>query len=316
MTTPEPVLELRDLSLRYGPVQALRGLNLELRPGEILGLLGPNGAGKTSAIECLLGLRVPDTGDIRLLGEPLRPGSPGQRANVGAQLQDSALQDRLTPREALRLFGAFQPTPPDERALLGRFGLTDKANAAFSTLSEGQKRRLLLALAFLNAPRVLVLDEPSAGLDPHARGELHQLIQGLRAEGRSVLLSTHYLEEAEQLCDRVALLDAGKLVALDTPAALIAKAKALPRLRFRCLHAIASTVLSEALDGAVTLAQDQFWELSTREPNTAITKLTRHLETVHNPLLEIQILRPSLADVFLELTGNAYATEDAPAPRA
>lgn len=316
MTNPAPVLELRDLSLSYGPVQALRGLSLELRPGEILGLLGPNGAGKTSAIECLLGLRTPDTGEIRLLGESLRPESPGQRAHIGAQLQDAALQDKLTAREALHLFGAFLPTTPDERALLVRFGLGAKADVAFGTLSEGLKRRLFLALAFLNSPRVLVLDEPSAGLDPHGRGELHQIIRDIRAEGRSVLLSTHYLEEAEQLCDRVALLDEGRLVALDTPAALIARATTLPRLRFRCLHPITSSALSEALDCLVTLAQDQFWELSTREPNTAITRLTRHLEAMHNPLLEIQILRPSLGDVFLELTGNAYTIADSPASKA
>jgi ABC-2 type transport system ATP-binding protein len=247
MTDNAPALELRDLRLSYGKLRALDGLSLELRRGEILGLLGPNGAGKTSALECLLGLRRPDSGSIRILGEEQVPGSPGMRSLIGAQLQDASLQDKLTPAEALTLFGAFHPRPPDVPALLQRFGLTEKADTHFHHLSEGLKRRLFLALAFLNEPRILILDEPSAGLDPRSREDLHQLIRGLRASGRSVLLSTHYIEEAELLCDRVALLDAGRLVALDTPAALIARSKTVPR---------------------------------------------------------VQVHRPTLADVFLELTGK------------
>jgi len=231
MTDASPALELRDLRLAYGKLRVLDGLTLELRRGEILGLLGPNGAGKTSTLECLLGLRRPDSGSLRILGEDQVPGIPDRRGLIGAQLQNASLQDKLTPSEALQLFGAFQERPPDVQALLQRFGLTEKADTHYYHLSDGQKRRLFLALAYLNEPQILILDEPSAGLDPRSREELHQLIRGLRKSGGSVLLSTHYIEEAERLCDRVALLDAGRLVALDTPAALIARSKVGPRVQ-------------------------------------------------------------------------------------
>jgi len=310
MNPGEPAIELLDLHLAYGGVQALRGLSLELHRGEILGLLGPNGAGKTSAIECLLGLRQPDAGSIRILGRDLNPNSQELHALIGAQLQDASLQDKLSPLEAIQLFGAFQPVRPDALSLLQRFGLQEKANAHFQELSDGQKRRLFLALAFLNDPQVLVLDEPSAGLDPRSREELHLLIRGLRQSGRSVLLSTHYLEEAEQLCDRVALIDAGRLVALDSPATLIARSKALPRLRFRCLYPKDPSNLEKLLGSTITILPEGRWELATRAPNAVLATLTRHLETLHNPLLELQILQPTLADVFLELTGNEYATRE------
>ncbi|HVT74492.1 MAG TPA: ABC transporter ATP-binding protein, partial [Lacunisphaera sp.] len=230
---PSAGLSVRDLRKSYGPVAAARDVSFDVAPGEIFGLLGLNGAGKTTVLECLLGLREPDAGRVHLGEIDVRRSPHAARRQLGAQLQFASLQDRITPRQALGLFGSFfvRAIPPPD--LLARFDLTGKADAPFASLSGGQRQRLFLALALVNDPAVLVLDEPTAGLDPHSRRELHALIRNLRASGRAVLLSTHYLEEAHQLCDRVGILHAGRLVATATPADLIARASTRPRLLFR-----------------------------------------------------------------------------------
>ena len=191
----------------------MEGISFEVGAGEIFGLLGPNGAGKTSAVECILGLREPDGGIITVCGMDARREPAAVKRRIGAALQSTALQDQITPREALRLFGAFyqDSVPPGE--LLERFDLVEKADARFETLSGGQRQRLALALAFVNRPEVLFLDEPASGLDPQARRDLHESIRGFRREGRAVLLTTHYIEEAHALCDRLAILDQGRIVA-------------------------------------------------------------------------------------------------------
>ena len=220
-------IAVSDLFKNYGNVAALAGVSLNVAAGEIFGLLGRNGAGKTTAIECIIGLRRPDRGAIRIAGiEALK--SPGQaKSLIGVQLQSTALQDKITPREALRLFAGFYPQSESIDALLEKFSLGEKADAHFETLSDGQKQRLALALAVVHRPRVVFLDEPTAGLDVQSRRQLHELIRQLRADGRTVLLSTHLIEEAEQLCDRVAIIDRGKIVACDTPGRLRGEGKNL-----------------------------------------------------------------------------------------
>jgi ABC-2 type transport system ATP-binding protein len=210
-------VRVTNLIKHYGSLTAVDGISLEVHAGEIFGLLGPNGAGKTTTIECILGLRTPDSGaiiidNIDAIAEPERI-----KQMIGAQLQATALQDKLTPREALKFFGAFYRNAIKPSQLIERFSLTEKADAPFDSLSGGQKQRLALALAFVNDPRLIFLDEPTAGLDAQSRRDLHGDILKLKADGKTVVLSTHYIEEAHRLCARIAIINAGKIVAMGTP---------------------------------------------------------------------------------------------------
>jgi ABC-2 type transport system ATP-binding protein len=214
---------VQGLSHRYGGVQAVDGVSFDVAAGEIFGLLGPNGAGKTTTLECILGLTAPDEGCIEIASIDARANSRAARARTGAVLQATGLQDKITPREALDLFAAFYPAPLKTADLLSRFGLIEKADAAFETLSGGQKQRLALALAFVGNPQVLVLDEPTTGLDPQIRREVQDHIQALKDDGRAILLATHDMEEAARLCDRVAIIAGGKIAATGAPRQLMAE---------------------------------------------------------------------------------------------
>lgn len=313
MPLPSPVgLSVRDLRKSYGPVAAARGVSFDVAPGEIFGLLGLNGAGKTTVIECLLGLREPDAGSVRLGDIDVRRSPQAARRHFGAQLQFASLQDQITPRQALDLFASFYPAAVPPADLLARFQLTGKADAPFASLSGGQRQRLFLALAVVNDPSVLVLDEPTAGLDPQSRRELHILIRELRASGRAVLLSTHYLEEAHQLCDRVGILHDGRLLATAAPADLIARASARPRLVFRTAVTVPAAELS-GLPGvtAVRPEANETCVLSTNDAARTAAALTHLLAQAGNELLDLRMQRPSLEDAFLELTGCAWAENDA-----
>lgn len=216
-------LTVAGLSHRYGAVQAADSVSFEIAVGEVFGLLGPNGAGKTTTIECVLGLVRPDAGSVQVCGVDALARPRDARAKTGAVLQATGLPDKITPREALDVFGAFYPVPLKTDALLDRFGLREKQGAAYDTLSGGQKQRLALALAFVGDPQLLVLDEPAAGLDIQMRRELRDHIREIRAAGRAVLLATHDMDEAAQLCDRIAVIASGRIVATGTPAELIAE---------------------------------------------------------------------------------------------
>ena len=211
------VIEVQNLTKRYGDVEALRGVSFSVSEGEVFGLLGPNGAGKTSTVEILEGLRTPDSGRVSVCGlDPQRSGSEFKYM-IGAALQSTALPDKMRVREALDLFGSFYPHRRGTAELLKRFGLEEKRNAFYSQLSGGQKQRLALAMALVNDPRVIFLDEPTAGLDPQVRREIYDIIEELKKEKKTILLTTHYIEEAERLCDRVAIVDHGNVIALGTP---------------------------------------------------------------------------------------------------
>lgn len=215
-------LTVNALSRRHGAVQAVDGISFAIAAGEVFGFLGPNGAGKTTTIECLLGLVRPDAGSIAICGVDARAQPRAARARTGAVLQATGLPDKITPREALAVFGALYSAPLNSDALLERFGLREKQDAAYESLSGGQKQRLALALAFVGDPQLLVLDEPTAGLDIQARRELHDDIREMKAAGRAVLLATHDMDEAQALCDRIAVIAAGRIVATGTPTELIA----------------------------------------------------------------------------------------------
>ncbi len=295
---------VRGLRKRYGATEAVRGVDFEVAAGTVFGLLGPNGAGKTSIVECLLGLRTPDAGSIGLDGIDAL-AEPGRvKRQVGAALQSTELQDAITPREALRLFGAFYPDPAPPDALLVQFGLTEKADAAFDTLSPGQRQRLALALAVVHRPDILFLDEPTAGLDPASRRDLHGFIRRLRADGRTVLLTTHYLEEAHALCDHIAILDAGRIVATGRPDELIARSRALPRIALRTAEPMDAAAFLGLPGVRAAERVDGEMQLQVAEVGAAVVAVVGLLESRGNELLDLRVWRPTLEDTFIELTAS------------
>jgi ABC-2 type transport system ATP-binding protein len=219
---PTSAMRCRNLVKRYGEVVAVDGLDLDVGPGECFGMLGPNGAGKTTTVEILEGLREPDGGEVELLGERWRGDGLALRARLGIQLQETKFPDKLTVVEVVTLFRSFYPGGLDVGDVLARVSLEEKADAYVRTLSGGQKQRLSLACALVGDPEIVFLDEPTTGLDPQSRRQTWDIVESLKARGRTVLLTTHYMEEAARLCDRVAVVDHGKVIALGTPRELIA----------------------------------------------------------------------------------------------
>src|SRR3954468_19205056 len=247
---------VRELRKHYGDVQAAQGVSFEILDGEIFGLLGPNGSGKTTTVECIIGLRDPDAGDIEVCGIDARRRPHDVKQKIGAALQTTALQDKITPREALALFGSFYRDSAEPQHMLDRFSLAPKADATFDSLSGGQRQRLALALAFVNKPELVFLDEPTTGLDPQARRELHGAIAQMKRDGYTVLFTTHYLNEAEELCDRVAIIDRGRIVATGAPRELIAQSNALQTVTLVTTRPLEAARLA-ALPGVSALTSER-----------------------------------------------------------
>jgi len=241
----QAAIEVEHLHKRYADTVAVRDLSFRVERGEIFGIVGPNGAGKTTTVECVEGLRSPDGGHISVLGLDPRRDRAELREILGVQLQSADLPDKLRVGEALRLYSSFYSRPADWRDLLEVLGLTEKEKTPFSRLSGGQRQRLSIALALVGQPEVVVLDELTTGLDPQARRDTWAIVEGVRARGATVLLVTHFMEEAERLCDRVAVVDAGRVVALDTPAALAAAVDAEQRISFRPATPLDDRLLSD-----------------------------------------------------------------------
>jgi ABC-2 type transport system ATP-binding protein len=301
-------LRVRELTKYYGPIMAVRDLSFDVAAGEIFGLLGPTGSGKTTTLECILGLRYPDAGTITIGGIDAVWDREQAMASVGAQLQAESLEGRITPRKALALFASFHRDPASSDDLLRGFALMSKADARFDSLSRGQKRRLFLALALINNPQLVVLDEPTAGLDPQSRRELRQMITGMRAAGRAILVSTHNLEEAHQLCDRIGILNEGHMIALAAPGELIAGTRHHPRILVRTETSLTPAQI-RLLPGVVNWQPwAEGWMLATTDVNKTVAELLKRLDAEKNTLLELQIHRPSLEDVFVELTGRDWST--------
>ncbi len=298
-------LEVEHLVKRYGQTEAVRDISFTAQPGEILGLLGPNGAGKTSTIECIVGLRRPDEGRILIGGIDAQLDSGRVKQTFGVALQATQLQDKITPTEALKLFGSFYDSPASPRALIDRFALTEKADAPFQSLSGGQRQRLALALAFVSNPQVLFLDEPTSGLDPQARRELHASILRMREEGRTVVLTTHYIEEAETLCDRVAIIDQGKIVAIGSPAELIARSSALAVISVKTSRNLDRTMLEKLPRAQQIETTGQSTTIKSSNATATMIELLRMLEQSGTEPIDLQLRRPSLEDVFIELTGSS-----------
>jgi ABC-2 type transport system ATP-binding protein len=296
-------IDAQDLRKRYGEVQAVDGITFQVERGEVFGMLGPNGAGKTTTVEIVEGLRTADSGRVTVLGQDVARETRAVKERIGVQLQQPTLMPRLTAAEVLALFGSFfeRSRPIDD--LIRMVGLEESRDRLAGTLSGGQQQRLSVALALVNQPEVVFLDEPTTGLDPQARANLWDLIETIRAEGATVLLTTHYMEEAEKLCDRVAIVDHGRIVALDTPRRLIDSNFAETAVIFQMRAAPVEAL--ERLTGVrrVETDMDEVTLYSADVPATmaALLDFTRGLG---QPLENLYVRGATLEDVFLRLTGR------------
>ncbi len=299
-----PVIQVEGLRKAYGPLVAVDGVSFGVGEGEIFGLVGPNGAGKTTTIECIEGLRRPDTGLVRVLGLDPHRDSAALRHRTGIQLQESALADRIKVWEALDLFARCYPRPADWEELLAQLGLAESRNTPFAKLSGGQKQRLFIALALVNDPEVVFLDELTTGLDPQARRAMWDLVADIRRRGKTVFLTTHYMEEAERLCDRVLIMDHGRIVALDTPANLIHSLGGEVRVVFSAgpdfdpapLRALPAVSRLEALGDRVTVHG---------HGEGLVVEVVNALSANGFRFRDFHTEQPTLEDVFLSLTGRA-----------
>lgn len=300
----QALVQALDLKKSYGTVLALQGISFAIGKGEVFGLLGPNGAGKTTTIEILEGLRQPDSGQVIVCGlDPFRQ-SHQVKQRIGAQLQNTVLPDKIRVGEALKLYASFYERSVAVGDLLERFGLSEKQSAFFENLSGGQKQRLALALALVNDPELVLLDEPTVGLDVQVRRDIYALIEQLRSEGRTVLLTTHYIEEAERLCDRVAIVDRGQVVALGTPRELIQRSSQGTRLEVRVEKPLVLEQTRQIETVLECRENDGQYILTAQSLARAVVSLIRYLEAEGNTLLDLHVARPSLEDVFVELTGR------------
>jgi ABC-2 type transport system ATP-binding protein len=294
---------LDGLRKSYADVLAVDGISFSVRRGEIFGMVGPNGAGKTTTIECLEGLRRPSSGRVSVLG--LDPGVQGYelRERIGVQLQQSALPDRLKVREIMGLFGAFYAKSVPWRPIIDELGLAEKSGAAFGKLSGGQKQRLFTALALLNDPEVVFLDELTTGLDPQARRTMWDLVKRIRDKGKTVFLTTHYMEEATRLCDRVAVIDRGRIVALDSPANLIASLEAENRVVFTAEGA--NPALFRALPGVTRVEITENRIAVYGAGDDLVIHVVMALAGAKIKFRDLRTEQPTLEDVFLAMTGKA-----------
>jgi ABC-2 type transport system ATP-binding protein len=299
-------IRLSNLRKTYGTVVAVDGLDLEVATGECFGLLGPNGAGKTTTIEICEGLNTPDSGTVEILGRRWDRDERELRERIGISLQETQLAEKITVAETINLFRSFYREPRPLEEVIDAVQLGEKRNGRVGQLSGGQKQRLALALGLVSDPELFFLDEPTTGLDPQSRRQIWELIQRFRARGRTVLITTHYMEEAEQLCDRVAIVDHGKVIALGTPRALIASLGARYRVEFGVTDdALLAADQLERLPGVVGLRQqDGRWMLQVAELHTVMPALLGLLDGRGAPLTELRTYAPTLEDVFVSLTGR------------
>lgn len=298
------VVEVQELYKHYGEVRAVDGLSFEVEEGEIFGMLGPNGAGKSTTVEIVEGIREMDRGLVRVLGLDPRADSSRLRNIIGIQLQSTSLYPRLNVREHLKMFGRLYERSRDPEEIIDLVGLRERVSGLAKDLSGGQQQRLSVGLALINDPEVVFLDEPTTGMDPQARRHLWDVVNGMRDRGKTVLLTTHYMEEAEHLCDRVAIVDHGKIIALDRPRRLIAE------------HFSESTITFESdgepdLDGlrrlpAVTIAasNDGTVELFSADISSTIGALLDYAAENEIRIADLHVRRATLEDVFLKLTGR------------
>ncbi len=301
---PEPVIAVRGLEKSYGSgaerVHAVRGLDFSVEAGQVLGLLGPNGAGKTTTVEILEGLRTRSAGEVRVLGFDPEKNTEELKEQIGICLQSTNLPEKMRVHEALELFAAFYRKNADLNKLLERLQLQEKRNASFSTLSGGQKQRVAIALALVNDPKIVFFDEPTTGLDPQVRLEIHRLIEELRNDRRTIILTTHYIEEAERLCDRVAIIDQGKIIAEGSPAEIQARTLGETKITVRC----EKPVEGQLPEGVVLSEDRRTMSATSASAARRLSELLRWVDEKGWGLEDIALKKPTLEDVFIELTGK------------
>ncbi len=301
----EPVIRVRGLVKRYGELVAVDGIDFEVGSGEIFGLLGPNGAGKTTTVEILEGLRTPDAGETTVLGLDVAKDATSLKPRIGVSLQTAALYPKLTVTELINLFRSFYATSRPTAELIDALELGERRNARTSELSGGQRQRLAVALALVNDPELVFLDEPTTGLDPAARRALWDLVLELKRKGRTVLLTTHYMEEAELLCDRLAIMDHGRILEMGTVQELVSKRFQERAVQFDTLDAVADTDLA-AMPEVTSVKHDAGASLVyTRDVAATIGALLALTESRGLEPQNLLVRRATLEDVFLDLTGRA-----------
>jgi ABC-2 type transport system ATP-binding protein len=302
----DAIISVQALHKSYGKLEAVKGIDFEVYAGEAFGILGPNGAGKTTTVEILEGLRPRTGGDARVLGFDPERQKQELKDRIGVCLQATNLPAKIRVQEAIELFGSFYSRSVSAEKLLKRLQLWDKRSAFYETLSGGQKQRLALALALVNDPQLLFLDEPTTGLDPQIRLEIHGLIEELKSENRTVVLTTHYIEEAERLCNRVAIMDEGKIVAMGSPRELQQKSREQSRIQIICAQPLDAAKLPQWPDAVQSLVDGDGRSLtvySTR-PARTLFEIMRWLDQQGMQLEDVHLKRPTLEDVFVELTGK------------
>jgi ABC-2 type transport system ATP-binding protein len=305
MSASPPALAVRELHKHYGDVAAVDGLDLEVGPGECFGLLGPNGAGKTTTIEICEGLLEPTSGEVEVLGRRWSSDEGELRQLLGIQLQETQLAEKLTVRETVRLFRSFYDRGREVEEVIALVQLEEKSRARVGSLSGGQKQRLALACALVGDPQLLFLDEPTTGLDPQARRQLWELIGELRAGGRTIVLTTHYMEEAERLCDRVAIVDHGRAIALGTPRALVQSLGADHVVEFALGGESFGAETLSRLEGVRSVRRDNgSWSLTVAELHVALPAILAEVERRGATLAELRTHSATLEDVFVSLTGR------------
>ncbi|MDR3635192.1 MAG: ABC transporter ATP-binding protein [Isosphaeraceae bacterium] len=304
-------IRVKDLRKQYpgrdGPVDAVNGIDLEVSPGECFGLLGPNGAGKTTTVEILEGLKPPTSGTVEVLGLRWETDEKAIRERIGVTLQETRFPDKQTVHELLRLFRSFYREGLEPEEAIARVSLESKSNTFVENLSGGQQQRLAVAIALIGDPELLFLDEPTTGLDPQSRRQLWDVIGALRARGRTTVLTTHYMDEAEKLCDRVAVIDQGKIIALGSPRELIARLGGEHIVEF-ALGGDSPSLEPSSFAGLATVlatrAEADGFALTVGAPHAAIPALLDYLDERHCPLARLTTRQASLEDVFVALTGR------------
>jgi ABC-2 type transport system ATP-binding protein len=305
--TGEPVIAVHGLKKSYGDLEAVRGIGFEVAAGEVFALLGPNGAGKTTTVEILEGLRQRSAGEVSVLGFDPEKETAAVKDRIGVALQATNLPDKIKVHEAAELFAAFYTRSIAVDELLKKLQLWEKRNAFYSTLSGGQKQRLALALALVNDPELVFLDEPTTGLDPQVRLEIHNLIGRLKDQRKTVLLTTHYIEEAERLCHRVAIIDEGRIVAMGTPKQLQERVLGHAVVEVATLQPMPEQVpafLQESSDASFSAGRRKL-AAQAAHPARLVVELVKWLEAAGVEIEDLHIRRPTLEDVFLELTGKS-----------
>jgi len=297
--TPAAAISVQDLRKSYGSLQAVRGVSFRVEPGEVFGLLGPNGAGKTTIVEILEGYRRRDSGKVEVLGEDPQSAGRGLRRRVGMVLQECAVEPYLSVREVVDLHRGYYPAPLLTDDVIELVGLAEKADVRVRKLSGGQQRRLDLALALIGDPELLFLDEPTTGFDPSARRNAWEIVRGMRKLGKTILLTTHYMDEAQNLTDRVCVVSSGEVVRIGTPGSLRAE-RASTRIQFVRPEGVAVPQVGEV----VSPSEDGLIALTTDTPTQALHELTAWAVSRGIELERLEVSQPSLEDVYLELTGG------------